>query len=77
MTQETPASMTAGRLKAADAARYAGITTRTWYKWLETGQLDSITHTTPGGSRYWFQDEVDAWLRSRCFAPAPTGEATA
>jgi hypothetical protein len=66
--------------QAAEVANNAGLpcTVRTWQRWLRelaVPDLVAITHSTPGGRKFWYQDEVEAFVRSRCFTPAPPIEA--
>jgi hypothetical protein len=72
--------------QAAEVASNAGLpcSVRTWHRWLKcqpTGpqavqsELLAITHQTPGGRKFWYRDEVEAFARSRCFTPAPPLEA--
>lgn len=63
--------------QAAEVASNAGLpcSARTWHRWLRNPELLAITHSTPGGRKFWYQDEVEAFARSRCFTPAPPLEA--
>lgn len=57
-------------LHLADIALMFGVTRQTVYDWRRAGELDEITHYTPGGRPYFLADEVDAWSRNRSSAKA-------
>lgn len=64
---------------AVEVANHAGLpcSVRTWNRWLselQVPELVAITHSTPGGRKFWYAAEVEAFARSRCFTPPPTGD---
>lgn len=66
----------AGYLSAEQLREYLGLANRaTLTRWLDADPtLRALgARTLPNGRHFWLRDEVDAWLRSRCFAtPDPT-----
>lgn len=76
MRPKTRSGLTpAGTMNTTALADYLGLTRQGVARWLERDpDLAGLARVMPNGRKVWLRDEVDAWIRNRCFALGGTDQ---